>query len=286
MSENDMRLQKRTGPTAFTLIELLVVIAIIAILAAMLLPALSRAKQSAVGITCLNNKKQMQLSWTMYANDFNDHLVINADQSQPYTVNGVTMQDWCEGIMDWTSSSLNTNTGYLINPKVSSLGPYNVNTYSIYWCPADIYLSPEQRPLGWNNRCRSISMDGAIGDGVKYTFGNWGSEKMWWAIKSSDLNSPGPAQSWVFIDEHPDSIDDEIMYVNPAETNGTGVFTELPASLHDRACAVSFADGHAEMHKWVAAETVHPVTYTVVDQVNVTLSPDLAWLAQRTPNGF
>jgi prepilin-type N-terminal cleavage/methylation domain-containing protein/prepilin-type processing-associated H-X9-DG protein len=281
-----MNLRETSGPRAFTLIELLVVIAIIAILAAMLLPALSRAKQTAVGISCLSNKKQMQLSWSMYTNDYNDHLAINADQSEPYQVGTTYTQDWCEGIMDWTSSSQNTNTAYLINPKVSSLGPYNVNTYSIYWCPADIYLSSAQRQQkGWDHRCRSISMDGAVGDGVKYTFPNWGSEKMWWAIKSSDLNSPGPAMSWVFIDEHPDSIDDEIMYINPAETNGTGVFTELPASLHDNACAVSFADGHAEMHKWFAAETVHAVTYTTVDQVNVTASPDLAWLSQRTPYG-
>ena len=281
-----MKSRRTSEPQGFTLIELLVVIAIIAILAAMLLPALSRAKQSAEGVNCLNNKKQMQLSWTMYASDFYDHLAINADQSRPYTVGGVTMQDWCEGIIDWTANSQNTNYEYLIDPRVSSLAPYNVKTYAIYWCPSDIYLSSAQRPLGWNHRCRSISMDGAIGDGEKYTFPNWGSQKMWWAVKSSDLNSPGPARSWVFIDEHPDSIDDEILYINPAETNGSGVFTELPGSLHGGSCGVSFADGHAEIHKWQAAETVHPVTYSVINQVNVTLSPDLAWLAQRTPNGF
>jgi prepilin-type N-terminal cleavage/methylation domain-containing protein/prepilin-type processing-associated H-X9-DG protein len=281
-----MKFEAKKQRMAFTLIELLVVIAIIAILAAMLLPALSRAKESAQGISCLNNKKQMQLSWSMYTNDFNDHLAINADQSMPFAIAGVTMQDWCEGIMDWSANAQNTNYAYLIDPKHSSLGPYNVNSYTIYWCPSDNFLSPEQRPLGWNHRCRSISMDGAIGDGEKYTFANWGSEKMWWAKKGSDLHYPGPAMSWVFIDEHPDSIDDEIMYINPAETNGTGVFTELPGSLHNKACGVSFADGHAEMHKWQAAETVHPVTYKVVDQVSVTLSPDLAWLAQRTPSGY
>jgi prepilin-type N-terminal cleavage/methylation domain-containing protein/prepilin-type processing-associated H-X9-DG protein len=279
-----MNLQKISGPKGFTLIELLVVIAIIAILAAMLLPALSKAKQSAEAVNCLNNKKQMQLSWTMYANDYNDRLAINSDQSEQFVQGNLTMQDWCEGIMDWTTSSQNTNYGYLINPAVSTLGPYNVKTYTVYWCPADSFLAPNQRSLGWNHRCRSISMDGAVGDGVKYTFSNWGSDKMWWAIKSSDLTAPGPAMSWVFIDEHPDSIDDEIMYINPAETNGTGVFTELPGGLHNNACGVSFADGHAEIHKWMAAETVHPVTYSTVDQVNVTASPDLAWLSQRTPH--
>src|ERR1700678_3794951 len=89
--KNDMKMQKGSVTKGFTLIELLVVIAIIAILAAMLLPALSRAKTEAVSTQCLSNKKQMQLSWAMYVNDFNDYLPINADQSQPYTVGGVTM---------------------------------------------------------------------------------------------------------------------------------------------------------------------------------------------------
>jgi prepilin-type N-terminal cleavage/methylation domain-containing protein/prepilin-type processing-associated H-X9-DG protein len=264
----------------FTLIELLVVIAIIAILASLLLPALSRAKQEAWGVNCLNNKKQLQLAWTMYAGDFNDRLAINADQSMPY--NG--SQSWCEGILDWTSDTQNTNYQYLISQKVASMGPYVVNSYPLYWCPADTYLSSAQRKQKWAHRCRSIAMDGAIGDGKKYTFSNWGAEQMWWAVKMGSLANPGPAKSWVFIDEHPDSIDDEILYVNPAEKNGTGVFTELPASFHNKSCGVSFADGHAELHKWLAAETVHPVTYSTINQVTVTLSPDLAWLAQRTPN--
>jgi len=280
-----MKIKKMASQKGFTLIELLVVIAIIAILAALLLPALERAKTESISSQCISNKKQAQLAWTMYASDFNDRLAINADQSQPFTQGGVTMQDWCEGIMDWTSNPDNTNYQYLINPRASSMGPYIVNNYKVYWCTADSYLSPPQHALGWQHRIRSISMDGAVGDGVKYTFPNWGNDKMWWAVKSSDLIYPAPAQSWVFIDEHPDSIDDEVLYINPAETSGTGVFTELPASLHNQACAVSFADGHAEIHKWINPETIHKVTYTVVDQVSVVNNVDLAWLAQRTPYG-
>ena len=264
---------------AFTLIELLVVIAIIAILASLLLPALSRAKQEAWGVNCLNNKKQLQIAWTMYTGDYNDRLPINADQSMDYQ----NTHSWAEGILDWTANSPNTNYMYLISPKVASMGAYVANSYMIYWCPADVYASPPQRRVNWAHRCRSIAMDGAVGDGKKYTFPNW-SEAMWWAVKMGNLANPGPARSWVFIDEHPDSIDDEILYVNPAEQNGTGVFTELPASYHNKACGVSFADGHAELHKWVDPKTTHPVTYSTVNQISVTASPDLAWLSQRTPN--
>ncbi|HEX3719978.1 MAG TPA: prepilin-type N-terminal cleavage/methylation domain-containing protein [Verrucomicrobiae bacterium] len=280
-----MNLRKRSD--GFTLIELLVVIAIIAILAALLLPALTKAKQAAQTTYCMNNKKEMQLSWHMYLGDYNDYCPINADQSKDYQPPGspTPLHSWCEGIIDWSPSSDNTNYQYLINPLVSSLGSYNAKTYTIYWCPADNFLGPQQRLPGWLHRCRSIAMDGAIGDGLKYTFPNWAGSQMWWAIKGSDLIHPGPANSWVFIDEHPDSIDDEIMYINPAETNGTGVFTELPSGLHNNGCVMSFADGHVENHKWQAAETSHPVTYGAVDQVSVTSSPDLAWLAQRTPYG-
>jgi|HubBroStandDraft_1064217.scaffolds.fasta_scaffold127936_2 prepilin-type N-terminal cleavage/methylation domain-containing protein/prepilin-type processing-associated H-X9-DG protein len=284
MSRPRYRLLKESSARAFTLIELLVVIAIIAILAALLLPALTRAKTDALSTQCMSNQKQMQLSWTIYANDFNDHLAINADQSRDYIVGSSVMHDWCEGIMDWTTSTQNTNFGYLINPAVSSMGSYNANAYAIYKCPADNFVSPPQRALGWPYRCRSLSMDGAVGDGDKYTFSNWGTEKMWWAVKGSDLTAPGPSLSWVFLDEHPDSIDDEILYINPAETDGTGVFTELPAGLHNNACGVSFADGHAEIHKWVNPETLHPVTYTSIDQVSVNNNADLGWLAQRTPH--
>jgi len=87
----------------------------------------------------------------------------------------------------------------------------------------------------------------------------------------------------VFIDEHPDSIDDCILYTDAYCTNGTGEFTELPACDHNGACGISFADGHAEIHKWRNPKTAHPVTYTTVNRVAVVNSVDLAWLASRTP---
>ncbi len=100
----------------------------------------------------------------------------------------------------------------------------------------------------------------------------------------SDLTAPGPATSWLFIDEHPDSIDDCILYTNPYFTSGTGQFTELPANDHAGSCGVGFADGHAEIHKWVDALSLYPVKYITRNQVSVSNSRDLAWMSQRTPH--
>ena len=101
-------------------------------------------------------------------------------------------------------------------------------------------------------------MNAAIGGGTKTPDFPW---LTFVARKMGDLHIPGPSESWLFTDEHPDSIDDAILYSNPGSTNGIGQFTELPSSDHGGACGMGFADGHAEVHKWKDSRTVRGVTY-------------------------
>jgi prepilin-type N-terminal cleavage/methylation domain-containing protein/prepilin-type processing-associated H-X9-DG protein len=283
-----MNLPKASTQSGFTLIELLVVIAIIAILAAMLLPVLAHAKQDALVTNCMNNKKQLATAWIIYAGDNNDNLADNHDYDDygEYTP-GTMTPCWIEGKLDWSNSPDNTNSLYFTDPRVSLLGANFGKAVTILWCPADVFVGPEQRPLGWQNRCRSVCMNGAVGPGPKYTGFSWSTEYFVNISKMSQFFNPGIANTWVFMDEHPDSIDDAQLYADvsaPALSTGNGEFTELPASYHNNACGISFADGHAECHHWMNSQTTPPVTYISKDRVNVTSDTDLIWLAQHTPN--
>ena len=161
----------------------------------------------------------------------------------------------------------------------TTLAPYSARQFKIYHCPGDIYASPEQRAAGYSSRVRSVSMNAGLGEGGRAP--EFPFAKTIQCKKTSDLVKPGPSLTWVFVDEQGDSMNDAMLYHDP---NGTK-WIDLPSSYHDGACGLSFADGHAEVHKWKESSTKQAVRYqngfgTIAGGPN---NRDFQWMTERTP---
>jgi prepilin-type N-terminal cleavage/methylation domain-containing protein len=248
---------KHPTRAAFTLIELLVVIAIIAILAGMLLPALSKSKTKAEGIACLNNLKQLNLAWYLYADDNSEKLVPNGTGAQI---------GWVEGWMPTAQDATNVN---LLRAPRGMLWKYN-QALGIYKCPAD--KSTARIGARTFPRVRSVSMNGNMNGASWYTDEIKNTHITY--RKYSEIIRPSPSEAFVFLDEHPDGIDDGyfLVFVNRKELWGN-----LPANYHNGACGFSFADSHAEIRKWLDPDTLSKKILP-----NPKGPRDVPWLQVRT----
>ena len=267
----------------FTLIELLVVIAIIAILAALLLPALTRAKLKAQGMQCMNNNRQLMLAWRMYVDDSKERLPNS--KGGPY--------QWMSGQLDYNAGNA-SNWDPSVDIMQSPLWPFCGKNAKIFKCPADqstVLVRGVTYP-----RVRSLGMLNWVGGRADASGNpaamNWSSTALGSSpgeyrvyYRTTDMVNPGPSGTFVFVDEPEDRVNDGFfvtdMLTYPTATQD---ICDFPASYHGGAAGLSFADGHAEIHAWKTALLLAKPQKGVVMPYPTSLTGvnrDVLWLMEH-----
>ena len=259
----------------FTLVELVVVVAMVGLLATMLAPTMARTKPNSASFQCLNNLRQLAFGWKMYADDNNGNLVYNTDGGNSGKAKG--NESWTGGWLDYTASTDNTNTGFLIDhsryPYGAYFGPY-IKTPLAFKCPADRSTAPMAG--GPMPRVRSVSMNNHVGTHSR----TWTANSTRYPLCTNAAQIKSPAYMFVVLDEREDSINDGCFSTDPDTLYQV---VDYPASYHNNAGGFSFADGHSEIHRWKDPQTMpvlRPGQYLPLN-VNLPGDVDVLWLAQR-----
>jgi len=280
---NELRVSGRRTASAFTLVELMVVIALIALLASLLLPALSKARGRAQALACVNNARQLLSAWHLYATDHGDSLPYNlGGVPKAGSVSARTDLNWVNSVLDWTTSNPdNTNTATLTQ---ASLGAYTSRNFTVYRCPTDHVLSQQQKAAGWTHRVRSYSMNAMVGTAGELTAAGFNKNNPDYIQFFRLASIPRPTEIFVFLDEHPDSIDDGYFLNKYVGRSDRYDWIDLPASYHEGAASIAFADGHAELHRWKNESTKrppHPDAATPPPGVSRREAADYYWVINR-----
>lgn len=284
---NPTQIRHSTTTSGFTRSDLVAALAGTFILAAVALPAIGSSRNRSNQEVCSDNLRALMRATQLYAEDHRDEFPMvthggDAQAGQPINyANRSSNRPWVTGWLDWNTSPANTNTAFLVDSRYAVLGGYTRDP-RLYKCPSDTLLSGPQRARGWTSRSRSYSANGVIGRGNKApSDGLFNAEKFFYRF--SDVDRPSPSQLYVFIEEHPDSINDGAILNSQLSLR----WIDLPAAHHptvstNNSSNVVFVDGHVENHAWQATVLAERPN-TIFSPPNVrTGDPDWAWLMDRT----
>jgi prepilin-type processing-associated H-X9-DG protein len=272
-----MKMRISHGATeAFTRIELAVVLLTLICAAALALPAVGNTRSGADVAACFDHNRQLAVAWIACTLD-NDDTFPSSAGADP----GEVPNPWGQGYLDWGSRTDNTNATYLTDPKYSVLAEFLGRRKEPFKCPADRFLSGQQVNLGYLERVRSVAGNGWLGYGFDGIAGP-SDDPYVRSRKFSQLLRPPPSQVFTFFEEHPDSLGDCIFYAPGGQTNSLQ-WWDYPGNYHDGAAMLAFADGRAELHRWVSGLRTERVRYGFNISANQSSQEDARYLYLRTP---